>query len=87
MFRASSAHHQESLTVHTASSFCVCVCLRHCLVRNWLLVVRLSVYRLCRQKIKIYHKLHLLIYLLEYVKMHRPGNIKFITRKLRVIQM
>jgi hypothetical protein len=34
MFRASSAHHRESLTVHTASSFCVCVCLRHCLVRN-----------------------------------------------------
>jgi hypothetical protein len=34
MFRASSAHHQESLTVHTAFSFCVCVCLRHCLVRN-----------------------------------------------------
>jgi hypothetical protein len=25
MFRASSAHHQESLTVHTASSFCVCL--------------------------------------------------------------
>jgi hypothetical protein len=34
MFRASSSHHQESLTVHTASSFCVCVCLRHYLVRN-----------------------------------------------------
>jgi hypothetical protein len=34
MFRASSAHHQESLTVHTASSFCVCVCLWHCLVRS-----------------------------------------------------
>jgi hypothetical protein len=34
MFWASNAHHQESLTVHTASSFCVCVCLRHCLVRN-----------------------------------------------------
>jgi hypothetical protein len=34
MFRASSAHHQESFTVHTASSFCVCVCLQHCLVRN-----------------------------------------------------
>jgi hypothetical protein len=34
MFRASSAHHQESLTVHTASSFCVCVRLWHCLVRN-----------------------------------------------------
>jgi hypothetical protein len=28
MFRASIAHHQESLTVHTASSFCVYVCLR-----------------------------------------------------------
>jgi hypothetical protein len=42
MFRASSAHHQESLTVHTASSFCVCVCLRHrsflCLC-NWVLDV------------------------------------------------
>jgi hypothetical protein len=36
MFRESSAHHQESLTVHTASSFCVCVCLRHCLVRSFL---------------------------------------------------
>jgi hypothetical protein len=58
MFRTSSAHHQESLTVHTASSFCVCVCLRHCLV--------------------IYHKLHLLVYLLEYMKMHGPGNIKFV---------
>jgi hypothetical protein len=34
MFRASSDHHQESLTVNTASSFCVCVCLRHCLVRK-----------------------------------------------------
>jgi hypothetical protein len=34
MFRASSAHHQESLTVHTASSFCVCVRPWHCLVRN-----------------------------------------------------
>jgi hypothetical protein len=34
MFRTSSAHHQESLTVQTASSFCVFVCLRHCLVRN-----------------------------------------------------
>jgi hypothetical protein len=34
MFRASSAHHQESLTVHIDSSFCVCVCLRHCLVRK-----------------------------------------------------
>jgi hypothetical protein len=34
MFQASSAHHQESLTVHTASSFCVCVRPRHCLVRN-----------------------------------------------------
>jgi hypothetical protein len=35
MFRASSSHYQESLTVHTASSFCVCVCLRHCLVRKF----------------------------------------------------
>jgi hypothetical protein len=26
--------------------------------------------------IKIYHKLHLLVYLLEYMKMHGPGNIK-----------
>jgi hypothetical protein len=34
MFRASSAHHQESLAVYTASSFCVCVCLRHYLVRQ-----------------------------------------------------
>jgi hypothetical protein len=34
MFRASSAHHQESLTVHTSSSFCVCVRPWHCLVRN-----------------------------------------------------
>jgi hypothetical protein len=25
---------------------------------------------------KIYHKLHLLVYLLEYMKMHGPGNIK-----------
>jgi hypothetical protein len=25
MFRASRSHHQESLTVHTTSSFCVCV--------------------------------------------------------------
>jgi hypothetical protein len=29
-----------------------------------------------RQKIKIYHKLHLLVYLLEYMKMHGQGNIK-----------
>jgi hypothetical protein len=29
-----------------------------------------------RYKIKIYHKLHLLVYLLEYMKMHVPGNIK-----------
>jgi hypothetical protein len=29
-----------------------------------------------RSKIKIYHKLHLLVYLLEYMKMHGPGNIK-----------
>jgi hypothetical protein len=29
-----------------------------------------------RYKIKIYHKLHLLVYLLEYMKMHGPGNIK-----------
>jgi hypothetical protein len=28
MFRASSAHNQESLSLLTASSFCVCVCLR-----------------------------------------------------------
>jgi hypothetical protein len=35
MFRASSAHHQESLTVHTASSFCVCVYMRHCLTRHF----------------------------------------------------
>jgi hypothetical protein len=34
MFRASSAHHQDSLTVHTASSFCVCVRPWHCHVRN-----------------------------------------------------
>jgi hypothetical protein len=34
MFRASSAHYQESLTVNTASNFCVCVRPRHCLVRN-----------------------------------------------------
>jgi hypothetical protein len=34
MFRASSAHHQESLTVHTASSFSVCVRPWDCLVRN-----------------------------------------------------
>jgi hypothetical protein len=42
MLRASSAHHQESLTVHTASSFCVCVCLRHCLLRNLLYMFRAS---------------------------------------------
>jgi hypothetical protein len=127
MFRASSAHHQESLTVHTASSLCVCVCLQHCLVRNWLLVVRLSVLIVTNRsiqtdaplkasflqdsatdrhkhrnwrlyvrwdtpdderltletcsythiKIKIYHKLHLLVYLLEYMKMHGSGNIKY----------
>jgi hypothetical protein len=29
-----------------------------------------------REKIKIYYKLHLLVYLLEYMKMHGPGNIK-----------
>jgi hypothetical protein len=29
-----------------------------------------------RQKIKIYYKLHMLVYLLEYMKMHGPGNIK-----------
>jgi hypothetical protein len=40
MFRASSAHHQESLTVHTDSSFCVYVCLRHCLVRKSVLYVQ-----------------------------------------------
>jgi hypothetical protein len=34
VFRASNAHHQESLTLHTASSFSVCVCLRQCFVRN-----------------------------------------------------
>jgi hypothetical protein len=32
-----------------------------------------------RQKITIYHKLHLLVYLLEYMKMHGPGNIKYRT--------
>jgi hypothetical protein len=132
MFRASSAHHQESLTIHTASSFCVCVCLPHCLVRNCLQVllyqmaafilysfrlIFLYVYislaclaftnlqvsyktvpqtdtntetggcmysegllmmsawcskhgelYIYRQKIKIYHKLHLLVYLLEQPK-------------------
>jgi hypothetical protein len=26
----------------------------------------------------MYHKLHLLVYLLEYMKMHGPGNIKFV---------
>jgi hypothetical protein len=36
MFRESSARHQESFTVHTASSFCVCVCLRHCLAISFL---------------------------------------------------
>jgi hypothetical protein len=36
MFRASSAHQQESLTIHTASTFCVCVRPWHCLVRNFL---------------------------------------------------
>jgi hypothetical protein len=108
MFRASSAHHQESLTVHTASSFCVCVCLRHCLVSflRFLQVsyktvpqtdtntetggcmygegfLMMSAWRskhvefyTYRWKIKIYHKLHLLVYLLEYMKMHGPGNIK-----------
>jgi hypothetical protein len=35
--------------------------------------VELYIYRL---KIKIYHKLHLLVYLLEYMKMQGPGNIK-----------
>jgi hypothetical protein len=35
-----------------------------------------------RQKIKIYHKLHLLVYLLEYMKMHGPGNIKSLNRSL-----
>jgi hypothetical protein len=30
-----------------------------------------------RQKIKIYHKLHLLVYFLECMKMHGTGNIKF----------
>jgi hypothetical protein len=34
MFRASSAHRQESRTVHTASSSCVWVSLRLCLVRK-----------------------------------------------------
>jgi hypothetical protein len=29
-----------------------------------------------RYKIKIYHNLHLLVYLLEYMRMHRPRNIK-----------
>jgi hypothetical protein len=29
-----------------------------------------------RQKIKIYHKLRLLVYLLVYIKMQGPGNIK-----------
>jgi hypothetical protein len=37
MFRASSAHHQESLTVHTAPCFCVCVRPWHCLVRYCIL--------------------------------------------------
>jgi hypothetical protein len=48
MFRTSSAHHQESLTVHTASSFCVCVCLWHCLVRNFL--TREFLTRQCRRQ-------------------------------------
>jgi hypothetical protein len=30
-----------------------------------------------RQKIKIYHKLYLSVYSLEYMKMHGPENIKF----------
>jgi hypothetical protein len=34
MFRVSSVYHQESLTVHTASSVCVCVRPWHCLVRK-----------------------------------------------------
>jgi hypothetical protein len=102
MFRKSSAHHQESPTVHTASRFCVCVSLRHCLVRvsyktvpqadtntetggcmysGGLLMMSawLSKHVQCisyREKIKVYHKLHLLVYLLEYMKMHGPGNIK-----------
>jgi hypothetical protein len=34
---------------------------------------------LTRQKIKIYYKLHLLVYLLEYMKMHGPGNKQLCT--------
>jgi hypothetical protein len=96
-------HHQESLTVHTASSFCVCVYLWHCLVTSYKTVpqpdtttetggcmygeglLMMSAWRskhvelyTYRQKIEIYHKLHLLVYLLENMKMHGPGNIKFI---------
>jgi hypothetical protein len=37
--------------------------------------VELDIYR---QKIKIYHRLYPLLYLLEYMKMHGPGNIKFV---------
>jgi hypothetical protein len=102
MFRASSAHHQESLTVHTASIFCVCVCLRHCLVRNLFSVymcitVHVSSVKRSSSRVphrtyslqflclclsaalsckKLYYKLHLLVYLLGYMKMHGPGNIK-----------
>jgi hypothetical protein len=93
MFRASSAHHQESLTVHTASRFwnlncfkwvlnIYVECIQHsfktilipetggCMYGEELLMmsawrskhVELYTYR---RKIKIYHKLHLLVYLLE----------------------
>jgi hypothetical protein len=35
-----------------------------------------SVFVYIKIEIKIYHKLHLLVYLLKYMKMHGPGNIK-----------
>jgi hypothetical protein len=37
-------------------------------------------------EIKIYHKLHLLVYLLEYMKMHGPGNIKSLTSLIQTDQ-
>jgi hypothetical protein len=106
MFWASSAHHQKSLTLHTASNFCVCVCLRHCLVRNYKTVpqtdtntetggcmygevlLMMSAWRskhvelyTYRYKIKIYHKLHLLVYLLEYISTLCEHNGEFFNVK------
>jgi hypothetical protein len=77
IFRASSAHHQESLTVHTASSFCVCVCLRHCLVRSFLHV---SSYK--RSSSGVPHRTYSLQFLCFCLRHCLVRNCFFFTPKL-----